>query len=88
MGVAAVQMKAQESHSERVKRLNAEAQDYARRHARDFVTILAEVETYVADILAGGEAYPVGIREAARQLGPEVEGARLNVCSILERQVP
>lgn len=87
MSVAAVQLKPAESHSERLKRLKSEAQECARRHSRDFMSLLAEVETYVADILDGGEAYPIGIREAARKFAPEVECARLNICSILERHV-
>jgi len=85
MAVAALAVDNSESHAQRVKRLKAEAQESARRHARDFVRALAEVEIFIADILDGGEAYPVGVREAARTLGPEVEGARLNVLAILDR---
>ena len=86
MAVVALQMSSEESHAERVRRLKAEAQDYARRHARDLVLALGEIESYVADVLDGGEAYPVGVREAARQLAPELAAARLNIASILDRR--
>jgi hypothetical protein len=78
-------LKFTDSISDRMRRLRAEAQSHARSHAHDFVRALAELEMLAADIAAGGEAYPVGIRESARQLSPELEGVRLNVTSLLGR---
>jgi hypothetical protein len=77
----------QPSPAERVRMLKAEAQEIARQHSREFIRVLTELETFITDIIDGGEAYPVGVREAARRIGPEIEGARLNVTSILDRQV-
>jgi hypothetical protein len=78
---------AQESVADKIKRLRAEAQGYARGHAEDLVQKLVELEALAEDIAAGGEAYPVGIREAARKLSPDLTQARLNVGSILARDV-
>ena len=33
-----------------------------------------------------GEAYPVGIRQAAKHIGPTLSGTRLNVSSLLGRE--
>jgi hypothetical protein len=69
----------------RVKRLRDEAQAHARDHAEILVRSLTDVEAIAADIARGGEAYPVGVREAARLLGPEIESARLQLATILAR---
>jgi hypothetical protein len=87
MAAVVTTLSAQPSPAERVRRLKAEAQEIARQHMRDFIRVLTELEMFVTDIIDGGEAYPVGVREAARKIGPEIEGARLNVTSILDRQV-
>jgi hypothetical protein len=83
--MSAAALKFTDSLSDRVRRLRAEAQSNARSHVNDFVRALAELEALAADIAVGGEAYPVGIRESARQLSPELEGVRLNVTSLLGR---
>ena len=74
-----------ESLAEKMRRLREEAQASARAHTRVFLRILDELDAIAADISDGGEAYPVGVREAARQLSSDLEGARLNVTSIIER---
>ena len=87
MAVTALKMGNVETIAEKIKRLRDEAQDHARVHAQDFVRALEALELLAEDIAAGGEAYPVGIRHAARNLGPQLAGARLNVTSLLGRDV-
>lgn len=82
-----IELSSAETIAEKMKRLRAEAQDSARSHAQAFVRALAELEMLAEDIAHGGEAYPVGIRQAARQIGPDLAGARLNVTSLLGRDV-
>jgi hypothetical protein len=78
---------ADETIADKMKRLRAEAQESARTHAHAFVRALAELESLAEDIAHGGEAYPVGIRQAATRLGPDLAGARLNVTSLLGRDL-
>jgi hypothetical protein len=78
---------AAESVADKIRRLRAEAQGFARSHCEDLVNHLVALEALVDDIAAGGEAYPVGIREAARKLAPDLMQARLNVGSILARDI-
>jgi hypothetical protein len=78
---------AHESIADKIRRLRAEAQGHARSHCQDLVDKLIELEALVDDIAAGGEAYPVGIREAARKLAPDLMQARLNAGSILARDL-
>ena len=77
---------ANESFSDKIRRLQEEAQGYALSHARAFEHAIVDLEMLAAEITDGGDAYPVGVREAARRLGKELAGARLNVQSILDRQ--
>jgi hypothetical protein len=74
-----------ESIADKIWRLQEEAQANAREHTLCFVRALSDLEDFAADIADGGDAYPVGVRESARKLGPELMAARLNVVSILGR---
>jgi hypothetical protein len=56
-----------------------------REHTAAFVNALEHLEALAAAIADGGEAYSVGVRETARALAPDLEGARLNVASIMGR---
>ncbi|HVN01230.1 MAG TPA: hypothetical protein VMT68_13555 [Caulobacteraceae bacterium] len=76
-----------ESIADKIRRLQEEAQGHARSHSQTLVDKLVELESLAEEIAGGGEAYPVGIREAVRKLGPELMQARLNVGSILARGV-
>jgi hypothetical protein len=76
-----------ESVADKIRRLQEEAQTFARDHAQTVVDKLVELEALAEEVVAGGDAYPVGIREAMRKLGPELMQARLNVGSILARGV-
>jgi len=74
-----------EHFAQKTLRLRHEAQANAREHTAAFIEALTQVEALAAAIAAGGEAYSVGVRETARALAPDLEGARLNVTSILAR---
>ena len=76
-----------ESVADKIRRLQEEAQSFARDHAKTVVDKIVELEALAEEVVAGGDAYPVGIREAMRKLGPELMQARLNVGSILARGV-
>jgi len=85
MSVTALKISNVESIADKIKRLRDEAQGHARLHAQDFVRALEELEALAGDIAVGGEAYPVGIRQAAKNIGPQLAGARLNVTALLGR---
>jgi hypothetical protein len=76
-----------ETIADKMKRLREEAQGHARVHAQDFVRALEALESLAEDIAAGGEAYPVGIRQAAKHIAPTLSGTRLNVTSLLARDL-
>jgi len=76
---------ASESVADKIRRLQEEAQGFARDNAQTVVDKIVELEALAEEVVAGGDAYPVGIREAMRKLGPELMQARLNVGAILGR---
>ncbi|HEX3916061.1 MAG TPA: hypothetical protein VHW60_01900 [Caulobacteraceae bacterium] len=84
MSVVAFKFDDAQPLAEKMRKLRDEAAGYARDHSYAFATALAELESFAEDIATGGESYPVGIRETARQLATELLGARRNVSSILE----
>jgi hypothetical protein len=85
MSVATLKFETAETIADKMRRLRTEARVHARDHAEMFARALAELEALAADIAEGGEAYPVGVRETARVLAPELNDARLQVVSIMER---
>jgi hypothetical protein len=56
---------------ERVRRLQAEAEELAREHIGVFAASLAQTQRVAEEIALGGEAYPPGVREIARRLAEE-----------------
>lgn len=56
---------------ERVRRLQAEAEQLAREHIGMFTESLAQTRRIAEEIALGGEAYPPGVREIARRLAEE-----------------
>jgi len=74
-----------EHFAQKMLRLRQEAQVNAREHTAAFINALEQLEALAAAIAEGGEAYSVGVRETARSLAPDLEGARLNVTSIMGR---
>jgi tRNA C32,U32 (ribose-2'-O)-methylase TrmJ len=87
MSVTAFKLNHVESIADKMKRLRDEAAGHARVHAQDFIRAIEVVETLAEEIAGGGEAYPVGIRQAAKHIGPTLSGTRLNVTSLLGRDV-
>lgn len=71
--------------SERVQRLQAEARSMAREHVAALEQALLGVSRLAAEIADGGEAYPVGARQMARQLIAECEGRAQTLDAILMR---
>ena len=85
MSVTAFKLNNVETIAEKMKRLRDEAAGHARVHAQDLIRAIEVVETLAEEIAGGGEAYPVGIRQAAKHIGPTRSGTRLNVTALLGR---
>ena len=86
MSVTAFKLNNVETIAEKMKRLRDEAAGHARIHAQDLIRAIEVVETLAEEIAGGGEAYPVGIRQAAKNIGPTLAGTRLNVTALLGRE--
>ena len=56
-----------ETVAERVRRLQAEARQLAKDHVRALSEAITNVEQMAAEIAAGGDAYPPGVRDLARR---------------------
>jgi hypothetical protein len=61
----------QDSPSARAKRLLAEARAAAQEHIAALETALEGAAMIAADVTEGGDAYPIGVRELARQVSDE-----------------
>lgn len=62
-----------ETLAQRIRRLQGEARQLARQHIGDFTATLADLSAAAAEIAAGGDAYPPGVRELARRLAEDFE---------------
>jgi hypothetical protein len=60
-----------ETPSARAKRLMAEARSAAIEHVAALEGALEAAASLAQDVSEGGDAYPVGVRELARQLSEE-----------------
>jgi hypothetical protein len=74
-----------ESPADRIRRLQHEAKGLAREHVEMLAAALAEVSRLSAEIVAGGELYPVGAREMARRLTDEANMSALTLTAIIDR---
>jgi hypothetical protein len=74
--------RAEDTISQRVRRLQAEAKGLAQEHVLALRAALETVEALSADIAIGGEAYPVGVRDIARRLAEDV-GAKAQTLELL-----
>jgi hypothetical protein len=72
--------------SERVRRLQTEAQQLAREHIGAFAASLVQTQHIAEDIARGGEAYPAGVRDIARQLAEESQAKAQTLQAILARR--
>jgi hypothetical protein len=70
---------------DRIRRLQDEARGMAREHVAALEDALSGVSRMAAEIAGGGEAYPVGARELARQLVAECQGRAAALDAILVR---
>lgn len=75
-------MRAEDTISQRVRRLQAEAKGLAHEHVLALRAALQTVEALSADIAIGGEAYPVGVRDIARRLAEDI-GAKAQTLELL-----
>jgi hypothetical protein len=69
----------------RIRRLQAEARSMAREHVNLLEASIVETARLAGEIADGGDAYPVGVREMARQMVTECEARLLNLESIMRR---
>lgn len=77
---------APESIAQRVKRLQLEAQGLAREHIQALEAALAEAAKIAAEVATGGDAYPVGIRELADRLAPDLDAQRNTIEALVARR--
>lgn len=82
---AAVAVQPPEPLADRVKRLQAEARMVARDHILALEEALASAARLASEIASGGDAYPVGAREVARQMILDCEGRAQTLDAILKR---
>lgn len=76
---------APEGVAARVKRLQDEARGLAREHIRELEAALAGAARVAAEIAAGGDAYPVGVRDLAERAAPDLEALRNTIEAITTR---
>jgi len=76
---------AAEPLTSRIRRLQAEAKAMAREHIKMLEASLADMTLLAAEIAEGGDAYPVGAREMARQMVADCESRLLGLQAILHR---
>ena len=74
-----------ETASARAKRLLAEARQAALEHIAALEGALESVAAVAADVSEGGDAYPVGVRELARQLSEETVSRLQTLHAIVNR---
>lgn len=71
---------------ERVRRLQAEAEQLAREHIGAFAASLQQTQRMAEEIALGGEAYPPGVREIARRLVEENQARVQALEAIMKRR--
>lgn len=69
----------------RIRRLQEEARSMAREHVAQLEAQIAELARLSAEVAEGGDAYPVGVREMARQMVADCESRLLGIQSIMHR---
>ncbi len=71
--------------SARIRRLQDEARGMAREHIGLLEASVADTMRLAEEIADGGDAYPVGVREMARQMVAECESRLLNLKTLAHR---
>ncbi len=72
--------------AERIDRLQVEARALARGQIEALGATLESLAYLAQDVCAGGEVYPVGVREVARQLAQTATRQGLTLSAILARR--
>lgn len=81
----APEAEANEPLTARIRRLQAEARAMAAEHVKMLETSILESAKLAEEISAGGDAYPVGVREMARQMVADSEARLLGLQAIMHR---
>ena len=76
---------ANEPLTARIRRLQAEARAMAIEHVKMLETSIVETAKLAEEIAEGGDAYPVGVREMARQMVADCESRLLGIQAIVHR---
>jgi hypothetical protein len=74
-----------EPPADRIRRLQAEARSVAREHIDLLAQLLMEVSKVAAEVVDGGDPYPVGARELSRRLKEEAAKHAISLSSIVDR---
>jgi hypothetical protein len=69
----------------RIRRLQEEARGMAREHVRQLEASIVDMARLASEVSEGGDAYPVGVREMARQMVADCESRLLGLQSIMHR---
>ena len=80
-----VEAPANEPLTARIRRLQAEARAMAVEHVKMLEASIVETARLAEEVAEGGDAYPVGVREMARQMVAESESRLLGLQSIMHR---
>lgn len=78
-------MRAPESTTERVKRLQLEARALALEQVEALEAVLLQAAAMAKDIAEGGDAYPVGAREIASRLMADLPQKAETIKTIVNR---
>jgi len=78
-------MRAPETTSDRVKRLQMEARALAVEQVEAFEKVLMQASAMAEEIAQGGDAYPVGARELAGRLASELPAKARTLKAIVVR---
>lgn len=74
-----------ETTAQRVKRLQAEARLLAREEVERLDRAMMDMAVLAAEIAAGGEAYPAGVRELASRIAADLPQKAQGLRSIVSR---
>lgn len=74
-----------ETRAERIRRMQANAKALAREQIAAMTEAMLEVARMADEISAGGDAYPVGVRELANRLRSDLENQSKSIEALLMR---
>jgi len=80
-------MRTPESRGEKIARLQTEARILAGEHVEGLTRLLAQVVAEADAVAAGGDAYPVGVRELAQRLADDLSGKSATLTALRVRAV-